>query len=353
MNLLKNTTIIIVGNVIANVLAYAFHFIAGRMLGPEQYGEVGSLMALFTLVAMPASALAGSISKFTSRFFVDEEYSKIAALRSRTQRDVLLFSGIVIIVFAVFSSYIANYLKIDSVFPIIIVGITLLFSLLLTLNRGVLQGLKKFKAISWNSIIEAFARLVLLALFLYFGGSVSATVMAYGFAYFIAYLLVFPLIKEVSMATTEGDLIDMKSVYRFSIQVFLVNIIFQTLTNLPSLFIKHYYSNEFNGYWTAALNIARISQFVTGAISMVMFPEIVAEKNHQLRTKIFQKSMFFVFLSSSAVTLVMFLMPQVILQVLYGNKFLGAAQLLGWMGLAMAFIGSIQVWINYKLAKLD
>ena len=52
MSLIKHSSILIVGVIISNGLAYVFHFIAGKMLGPEGYGEFGALMALLLVVAL-------------------------------------------------------------------------------------------------------------------------------------------------------------------------------------------------------------------------------------------------------------------------------------------------------------
>src|SRR6187401_1325932 len=97
MSLLKNSTIVIAGVIVSNLLAYVFHFFAGRMLGPEDYGEFGALMALYLIVALPVASLAYAISKFTAKFNTGNEFGKIALLRKKMQNDVLIFSGVMLI----------------------------------------------------------------------------------------------------------------------------------------------------------------------------------------------------------------------------------------------------------------
>ena len=352
MSLLKNSSIVVVGVVVSNILAYVFHFIAGRMLGPEDYGVFGALMALYLMVALPAGALSFAITKYTSRFNSENELGKIALLREKMQKNVLIFSGVILLLIIVFSKLIAGYLHITSVIPVIIVGITLVFALLLPINNGVLLGMKKFRILSWNTIIEASSRLALLVGFLYLGYSVNGAVLAYGLAYFASYLWVFLYIKEIRGANTAAEKIEIKPIYRFIFQVLLVNIIIQSILNIPSLFIKHFYSSEFTGYWTAALNIARISLFISAAIAQVMFPEIAGEKDHQNKKKIFGRAALLVLLASSGIALLFFIIPQTFIQILYGSAYLGAVPLLKWLGFAMIFIGFLQLWANYELARL-
>lgn len=353
MSLIKHSSILIVGVIISNGLAYVFHFIAGRYLGPEDYGAFGALMALFLLIAMPSSAISFAITKYTAKFVSENSLGKITILRRKIQNDVFIIAAIVFLFIILFSKPIAGYLKITSIVPLIIIGITLIFTILLPVNRGILQGMKKFKTLSWNNVIEAFARLALLVLFLFLGFGVNGTIMAYGLAYFVAFLWVFPFIKEIKPKNTINEIIETKPIYTFIFQVLFVNIILQSLINIPSLFIKHYYSSEFTGYWTAALNIARLSLFVSAAIGQVMFPEIAGENNLNIQKKIFKKAALYVLLVSSAMALLFFIIPDFCIKILYGPAYSEAIPILKWLGIAMIFLGLLQLWTNYLLAKLN
>src|ERR1043165_8860800 len=110
MSLLKNSTIVMTGVVISNLLAYVFHFIAGRMLGPHDYGVFGALMALFGLVVLPVTALGYAISKYTSRFHQENQFRNIALIRKKIQNAVLVFSAMMLVIIVIFSQHIANFL---------------------------------------------------------------------------------------------------------------------------------------------------------------------------------------------------------------------------------------------------
>jgi O-antigen/teichoic acid export membrane protein len=352
MSLVKNSTIVIFGVIVSNLLTYLFHFIAGRVLGPADYGVFGALMALFLLTALPASALGFAISKFTSRFYSENNLGNIAQLRKKIQTDVLIFSLIMLTLIILLSQIIAGFLKINSNISVIVVGIVLVFALILPVNRGVLQGMKKFQVLSWNIVIESLSRLALLVVFLYLGYGVNGAVFAYGLAYFVAFFIIFRSIKEVKEQAGFAEKIEIKPVYKFIFQVMLVNIILQSIINIPSLFIKHFFSSEFTGYWTASLSIARISLFITGSVSLVMFPEIAGEKEQSKRKKIFEKAALLVFIASLFMALLFFAMPQFLIQSLYGSAYFGAVPILKVMGFVMILIGLLQLWMDYLLAKL-
>lgn len=353
MSLLKNSTIVIAGVIVSNLLAYLFHFLAGRMLGPEEYGAFGALMSLYLLIALPAGALSFGVTKYTAVFNSENEFKKIALLRKKVQNNVLIFSGFVLLLILVLSRVIADFLKIASVVPVIIVGVTLVCALLYPINMGILQGMKKFRAFSLNAVVESFSRVVLLAFFLWLGYGTNGAILAYGLAYFIAFLLVFPHIKEINRQTAAGDKMELKVIYRFIFQVLFINIILQVILNVPSLVIKHFYSSEFTGYWIAALNIAKISLFVSVAIAQVMFPEIAGEKDQITKKKIFRKAVLLVLLSSSIIALMFLTLPGLFIQILYGPAYAEAKPILQWLGFVMIFFGLLQLWANYLMAKLN
>ena len=351
MSLLKNSTIVVAGVIISNLLAYIFHFVAGRMLGPADYGVFGALMALFLIVALPAGALGSAITKFTSKYIAEKKIGKIEILRKRVQRDVLIFAGVMFLIILLFSRVIADYLNISSNVPVIFVGFTLIFALILPVNRGILQGMKKFKIYGGNLILESGSRLILVVALLFIGMGVDGAILAYGLAYFVAFLFIFSHIGEIKEGRQDNKKLDMKNIYKFILLVLFVNLIMQLIINVPSIFIKHYLSAEFTGLWTAALNIARISLFVTGAIATVMFPEIAGEKDHSKKKKIFGRAVILTLLASVGCALIFFLFPGLLISVLYGSAYLGAVPILQWMGVAMIFIGLLQLWMNYWLAK--
>lgn len=354
MALLKNSSIVITGVIISNILAYIFHFAAGRMLGPADYGSLGSLMAIFLIVALPAGAISTAITKYTSRYNANKEYGKIAYLRNALQNKILFLSIIILLLVIFFSSNMSKFLKIESSFPVIILGFTLIFALILPINQSILQGMKKFKVYSLNTIYESGIRLILLVILLFLGLGVNGAILAYGLAYLFAFIMIFPYIGEIKGNSLKVKFkpndIDIKKIYSFIILVLSISLILQLLINAPTIFIKHYLSSEFTGYWTAALNIARISLFISGSIAIVMFPEVAGEKNYTNKKKIFKKALLLTLLASVGIALLFLIIGKLAILILYGSLFLQSLPLLKLMGIAMIPLSILQLWISYWLA---
>jgi O-antigen/teichoic acid export membrane protein len=349
MSLLKNSTIVVAGLIIANILAYIFHIYVGRSLGPEEYGAFGALMALFMVFALPAGSISYAITKFTAKFNSEKDYSKIGFLRQRVVSKFFKIGVILFIAIASSSKWIANYLKLDSITPLLFVSFILIFSFILPINRGVLQGMKKFKIYFWNVIIEAFARILFLFLFIFIGFKVNGAILAYGLGYIFAFLAIFPFIKETKLEKSKSY--DMGPFYKFIFLVLIVNILLQAIINLPTIFIKHFSTSEFTGYWTSALTITRATLIVTTGITMAMFPEISGKTNHQDKKRVFKKAFLLTTLASLIIAMIFWFIPDLFILLLYGPNFLGAISLIRWMGLAMVGLSMLQVSLNYLLAR--
>ncbi|MFA5173559.1 MAG: oligosaccharide flippase family protein [Candidatus Pacearchaeota archaeon] len=348
MSILKNSSIIVAGIIISNALAYIFHIYVGRSLGPADYGIFGALIALMTILSLPSSAFGSGVVKYSAKLNEKKEYGKIGFLRRMMQDRMLLFGAIVLLFIVMLSSAIANYLNISSNVSVMVMGVSLIFALISPINRGVLQGMKKYKAYSLNAIIESSSRLVLVIGLLFLGLKVNGAVLAYGLAYFIAFLAIFPLIKE----TKKKQKFEINGFYRFVILVFFVNLIIQLIINAPTIFIKHFFSSEFTGLWNAALTLSRVSIFVTTGISLVMFSEVAGSDNIKRKRSIFKKTLFLTIVASVGIALIFWLVPGIFISLLYGSAYLGAVPILQWMSVAMIFIAVIQLCASYWMASL-
>lgn len=350
MGILKSSSIVVVGIIISNVFAYVFHIYVGRSLGPVDYGVFGALISLLTILSLPSSAIGSAVTKFSAKFSSKKQYSKIGALRKKMQNKMLMLGAILLLFIIMLSQNIADYLQIESNIPVIVMCTSLFFALISPVNRGVLQGLKKFKVYSWNGILESVVRLILVVVLLLMGFGINGSLIAYGLAYGIAFLAIFPFIKETNTGkkNKEGEL---RGVYRFALFVLFVNLSLQGIINLPTIFIKHFLTAEFAGYWTAALTLSRSTLCVIGGIVIVMFPEVAEKTNKKEQKQIFKKALFLTLLASIGIALIFWLIPNIFISLLYGKEFLGAVPILRWMGVAMIGISLLQLRMNYWLAK--
>ena len=54
---LQGTTVFMAGNIVVSALAFAYHFLLARFLGPHEYGILAALFGLLYFVQVPISAV--------------------------------------------------------------------------------------------------------------------------------------------------------------------------------------------------------------------------------------------------------------------------------------------------------
>ncbi|MCK5031158.1 MAG: oligosaccharide flippase family protein, partial [Thermoplasmatales archaeon] len=151
-DLLKHAGVMFIVSIIAGVCNYIYQLYMGRALGPEEYGIFGSLFAIFYIMNVLTATIQTSGARFISKFIGEGKEERIHYyIRGSIKRMFLL--GIVMFLFFVFiSGWLSSFLKIDSVIPVIILGSIFLFSTLLPVNLGALQGLQQFVFLGSNGV---------------------------------------------------------------------------------------------------------------------------------------------------------------------------------------------------------
>ena len=76
--LIYDNLILFSGTTLVNFLAFLFHFYMGRVLGPADYGVLGVILSIITIMGIGLNTLQTGITKYTSDLNAKKEYSKIS-----------------------------------------------------------------------------------------------------------------------------------------------------------------------------------------------------------------------------------------------------------------------------------
>ena len=117
------------GHGLANIGAYLYHLFMGRLLVPNDYGALQSLISLSNLLNVPIASMNTVVAKFVSRYVGRDEPQKIASLYYQLRKLFFIFLIIGGTVFLLFSDMIMNFLHLDSWVNVLILDIALFFGL--------------------------------------------------------------------------------------------------------------------------------------------------------------------------------------------------------------------------------
>jgi O-antigen/teichoic acid export membrane protein len=324
----------------------------GRSLGAAEYGILGSLLAAFYILFVPLGAISTVVTKFVSEFKAREEYGKVASLLFSGMRKLSRYAILIFIGLSVSSWLIADFLRIPSPFPVILMGLLLVLAIVLSVPRGVLRGLQRFSQFGLNISLEALIRLLLGVLLVSLGLGVNGAILAYGLGYLAAILLA--LMPLRFLFHVRNETMDVSSIYKFSLPALTMSICLAVMTNVDIIFVKHFFTSEEAGIYTVVSVLGKVIFFVSSAFTIPMFP-LVSE----LHTKgentllILKKSLFYVISFSGIVIAAYWLSSSFIVHALYGAAYPAAVPLLGAMGIAMGLIALVMVYTTYLLALKD
>ncbi len=350
--LARHSGIIFSATIVANLLAYLFHIYMGRSLGAAEYGTLGSLLAAFYILFVPLGAISTVVRKFVSEFKARKEYGKVASLLFPGMRKLSRYAILVFIGLSVSSWLIADFLRIPSPFPVILVGLGIAFAAGVPIPRGVLRGLQKFGQLGLNISLESLIRLLLGVLLVSLGLGVNGAILAYGLGYLAAILLAMMPLRF--LFHLQNETIDASSIYKFSLPALTMSICLAVMTNIDLIFVKHFFTSEEAGVYTVVSVLGKAIFFVSGAFTIPMFP-LVSElhtKGENTRS-VLKKSSTYVILFSGIIMAVYWLFPSFIVDTLYGRAYSPATPLLGAIGIAMGLMALVMLYTSYLLAIKD
>ena len=156
----------------ANAVAVVVTVVFTRLLGDEDYGALAALMSTFTILAVAGSSLQVAVARDTALGRLGGAASAAQALRAWTRTLLVVLVGVVI-ASALMREGIASLVGVsEQPWAAACVPPTGILWLLLSLQRGVLQGLGAYAPVGWSVVSEAVGRLVAGCLLVVLGAGV-------------------------------------------------------------------------------------------------------------------------------------------------------------------------------------
>jgi len=348
--LIKNSSIFFVGTMVVNVGNFFFHLMMSRMLDVKTFGEFEALISLMYIISVPAATLMTMVTKYSSEFHAADEKEKIGLLFTRFTK-VLLFWGIVLFVlFALASPLIAQFLKLDSFWPVVILGTIILVSFLEAINGGILNGLQKFFAMSVLGGVTVLLKITFAFVFIKLAFELSGAIGALSLAIIVGYFINLSVVRR-SVKFGKGELTGIKEMFFYLFPTFVILLCLVFYYSIDVVLVKYFFSPELAGQYGAVSIIGRIIFFVTGAVVAVMFPMLAKAKKDRSHHKLFRNTAIIIFGVSLIGVVGYFLFPKLIITILVGSKYHTITPYIGWFGLAMLFYALINMLSRYFLAN--
>jgi O-antigen/teichoic acid export membrane protein len=351
----RNSAILFAGSMIGNAIGYIFHFVIGRMVSIPVYGEVESLISLIAIISVPSGALTMAATKFSAGSKAENDPSGSHEILSYFNKKIFKYGLPLFLLALLISPLVKSYLKIESIWPIIIVWIMMYFSFFSATTGGILNGWQKFKEASFAGVFGAVAKLITAIAFVKIGFAAGGVVGGFALGMLASYLLSLHYLKFIlekkNKAKDYISKIDFGSVKKYIIPVFVGNLAITILSNADMILAKHNLSLDLAGGYGALTVVSKIIFFGTGIIATVLF-SMSSEEHHKKNasTKTLKHAILLMSVLGLGAVAVYALFPKLILSLLFGSKYHEVSGYLVWFAVSVTLFSFVNLIFQYLLS---
>jgi O-antigen/teichoic acid export membrane protein len=353
-HLIKDSLILFIATSVVNASNFVFHMYATRKLSPDEYGVLATLLALVLIFTIPTSSLQMTIVNKTVALKARKKFGSIEHLFTHSSMWFALLAAIAFGMLVIATKTINNFFKIDDPKLILILGGIVVFSFILPVARGVLQGMQKFVSYGITWALDALLRLSFLVLFISLGwgvrGALATTLCSAASAYIVCLFMLGALFKY---RDEKIQIVKKRELLQYAIPVFFAYLGTTLLSYLDLFMVKHFFSVEQAGFYAVTSIIGKAFLFFPSAIIVVLFPKVA--EHVELKKdpmQILLKSLGLTAAISLLGILVCFFFPDIVLRLLTGGeKYFAILNIARVFGIAILPLVLFNVVINYCLAS--
>lgn len=351
--LISGSFYVFVGGMFANVFAFLLNLVLARRLSYADYGSFASLSAIITLASILAGSVNTIIVRFVAEYFSKNENDKLKLFYEKTLKIFVIISFLISILFIILSPLIKNYLNVDNIWYVVLVGLGISVFYLQSVNSAFLQGLMKFKLIAFLNVVGNLTKLlvgVVLVLlgFKVFSGLLAIIVMSFGL--FVAGLI--PLRFLLAKREIKDVRVPIKEIFKYSLPSFFIVLFLTFFTSADVILVKHFFNAHDAGFYAGLSLIGKVIFYFTGPIPLVMFPLLVKKYHRGERFQsLFYLALFLVLLPSLAITGFYFLFPNFVINLFLGGRdYLFIAPYLGFFGIYLTIFSMLNICVSFFLS---
>ena len=327
---------------------YLYNLILGRILGPEQFADAAVLITFLLVLSFVAMTFQLATAKFSVIF----EANLFVSFISKVYKNAITVGislGALIIIFSKQLQEVFNT-STSSMFVVFGIGVPLYF--LMSVNRGVFQGKKAFKALSITYQTEMLSRLLITLGLLFLFNIESSLVIAIGILISFGFGLIPFKFENLNFKTSVViEASQTKLVRNFFIITAFYEFTQIIISNSDMLLVKHYFESYEAGLYASLALIGRIVYFTAWMFVMLLLPTVVQlKKEGKATAPILLKYVGYIATISSVIVLCCSLFPETVITLLFGKSYLAIAPLLWKYALATGLFAISNIFAYYYLS---
>jgi len=354
-DLLRHGAILAGAAVVNGGLNYAFQVFMGRALRPEAYGVFGAVFALFYVTSILTRGIKFSAIRFTAA--TGESNHDRATLHGGLLLRSLAVGTVAFLALGALSPLVADFLGVATVWPVVLVAVTVPFEFAFRGNVGSLQGFQWFTAQGAYRVLYAGTKLALGVALVWVGyglvGAFTALAVAAALGVVATTWHLRRRLEDWSFEWRARGF-DYGTVYRYFSPAVLAGFCLTVPANVDVIVVSHHFAGEAVGLYVAASVLGKVLIFLPMGISNAMFPKVTSDRTRDGSDRtdaLLNRALAYAAIVAGSGALAFWLVPRLILTVFFGAAYADAAPLLRWYGVAVLFFVLSIVVLNALLAS--
>ena len=351
----KGTMIVFIGTIIGLLLGFVGRIILVRFTTQSEYGIYCLALTVVSIfVTISTLGLGEGSTRYIAYFRGKGEMRNVRGVISSSIKIVLVAS----ISLAIISFFVSDFIS-ANIFhtaelatPLRIFSIAIPFSVLISVFIAIFRGFDRVDAkVYFQDIFRPVLYLIFLITVVLFGMSFLGVIYAYLASIVITCIaFVIYMLKKSPLSTGKNSVTNpvTKELLFFSVPLLAVSILLMVMSWTDTLMLGYFKTPEVVGVYNAALPLAHLISTVIASVGFLYIPiisQLYGKNQMEELGRSYTISTKWCFMGALPLFFIFFLFPGVVLNLLFGSRYIGAAIVL--QVLSLGFIFNSYFGLNY------
>jgi O-antigen/teichoic acid export membrane protein len=337
-----------------NLLALAFTIAFARILGKDGYGSLAALVAAFLILSIPGTALQVTVAREVSGALAVGEAARGAAIRSWMRILLFLAAGVAVVA-VLLRAPIASIIGVDESWAAGAVLPTAAIWLVLCVQRGALQGFRRYRLVGASLVGEAATRLVFALILVGAGLDVAGAYLGTTMSIVsMSILLGLALHRELDTAppgTKPPPGERLRDLVARAWVPLLALALFAVLQNVDVIVVKHRVSDTAASSYAAAAVAAKVMIWIAIGLGMYLLPEAARRSRVDRDARpVLVRTLVVILAVAIPMVIVYTFGGHLLLGKVFGKDLTLADTALPLLGVAMTLLAASYLALQYLLA---
>jgi O-antigen/teichoic acid export membrane protein/glycosyltransferase involved in cell wall biosynthesis len=313
---------------LASVANYGSNIVFSHLLSTVEYGELTALIAITVIAAVPVAAAQTMVAERVAALRARGEQEKLRFLVRHAVAHVCVIAAVVAVVYTVCIPLVKSALGLQAIGPAVALAPLLVVSLFVPIASGVLQGLERFALLGLFALAIAGSRLAFGIPWTLAGGGAGGPLFGQALGTIVALAVTALVLRRYCAKRGTGAASSglRRRPNRRTVVAGAAFTAFALFSNLDVILAKLLMSPRSAGVYAALVTVEKIIIFLPSAIAVVMVPTATrARLSNQSTGRVLRLSALLVLAATLAVSIPAVIAPHMVLQVMFGQKYVGAA----------------------------